>query len=162
MINSFRKENSFLSNMAKVKISYDNIIYPSVENFYVAMKITKDKIIKIDKKEITIRKYISTLNPYESKKFGKKLILRKDWDNIKLKVMEYALKQKFSNYYYKEKLLFTENKQLIEGNWWGDTFWGVCNNKGENHLGKLLMQIRKELQNIEKLDLKKEYEKYFK
>jgi len=78
MINSFRKENSFLSNMAKVKISYDNIIYPSVENFYVAMKITKDKIIKIDKKEITIRKYISTLNPYESKKFGKKLILRKD------------------------------------------------------------------------------------
>jgi len=162
MINSFRKENSFLSNMAKVKISYDNIIYPSVENFYVAMKITKDKIIKIDKKEITIRKYISTLNPYESKKFGKKLILRKDWDNIKLKVMEYALKQKFSNYYYKEKLLFTENKQLIEGNWWGDIFWGVCKNKGENHLGKLLMQIRKELQNIEKLDLKKEYEKYFK
>jgi predicted NAD-dependent protein-ADP-ribosyltransferase YbiA (DUF1768 family) len=32
--------------------------------------------------------------------------------------------------------------ELIEGNWWGDTYWGVCNGVGENHLGKLLMKIR--------------------
>jgi hypothetical protein len=31
---------------------------------------------------------------------------------------------------------------LIEGNTWGDTFWGVCNGVGENNLGKTLMNVR--------------------
>ena len=34
---------------------------------------------------------------------------------------------------------------LIEGNTWGDTFWGQVDGKGENKLGKLLMKIRDEL-----------------
>jgi predicted NAD-dependent protein-ADP-ribosyltransferase YbiA (DUF1768 family) len=34
---------------------------------------------------------------------------------------------------------------LIEENTWGDTFWGICKGQGENHLGRLLMQIRDEL-----------------
>lgn len=32
-----------------------------------------------------------------------------------------------------------------EGNTWGDKFWGVCDGEGENHLGKLLMEVRAEL-----------------
>ena len=39
----------------------------------------------------------------------------------------------------------TEDAELVEDNWWGDKFWGVCNGEGENHLGKLLMKIRDEL-----------------
>jgi len=46
----------------------------------------------------------------------------------------------------KEELLATEDWELIEGNTWNDSFWGVCQRKGENHLGKILMKIRKELQ----------------
>lgn len=38
--------------------------------------------------------------------------------------------------------MLTGDAELIEGNNWGDTFWGVCNGRGENMLGKLLMEIR--------------------
>ena len=40
--------------------------------------------------------------------------------------------------------------ELIEGNVWNDTFWGVCNGKGHNHLGKILMKVRDEIRGIEK------------
>jgi predicted NAD-dependent protein-ADP-ribosyltransferase YbiA (DUF1768 family) len=43
-----------------------------------------------------------------------------------------------------QKLLDTGTQTLVEGNWWGDVFWGVCKGVGSNHLGKLLMKLRKE------------------
>ena len=39
-------------------------------------------------------------------------------------------------------LLATGDAELIEGNNWGDTYWGKCNGQGLNRLGILLMQIR--------------------
>jgi predicted NAD-dependent protein-ADP-ribosyltransferase YbiA (DUF1768 family) len=36
----------------------------------------------------------------------------------------------------------TGTEEIVEGNWWYDKYWGVCNGEGENHLGKLLMWIR--------------------
>jgi hypothetical protein len=42
-------------------------------------------------------------------------------------------------------LLLTGDEELIEGNFWGDVFWGVCNGVGKNHLGKILMEVRSEL-----------------
>ena len=44
-----------------------------------------------------------------------------------------------------KRLLDTGDEELIEGNDWNDIFWGVCNGKGENNLGKILMRIRNEL-----------------
>ena len=43
------------------------------------------------------------------------------------------------------KLLETGNQELVEGNTWGDIFWGVCNGKGQNWLGKILMMVRDEI-----------------
>ena len=39
----------------------------------------------------------------------------------------------------------TRDRVLIEGNDWGDTFWGMTDGEGENHLGKILMRVRAEL-----------------
>ena len=44
------------------------------------------------------------------------------------------------------QLIATGNHELVEGNDWYDFWWGVCNGKGENHLGKILMSVRRELQ----------------
>ncbi len=44
----------------------------------------------------------------------------------------------------KQKLISTGNSILEEGNYWNDTFWGICKEKEENHLGKLLMKVREE------------------
>jgi len=117
--------------------------------------LKKNQKILFDDKEILVRQLISEImKPGDVKKFGKTLELRKDWDNIKLEVMEYGLRQKFSKKYFKEKLLETKNKELIEGNYWNDTYWGICRGKGDNNLGKLLMKIRKELQNNKELKQK--------
>jgi predicted NAD-dependent protein-ADP-ribosyltransferase YbiA (DUF1768 family) len=58
--------------------------------------------------------------------------------------MRSLLRQKFAHPSMRERLLATGDEELIEGNWWGDTFWGVCNGEGQNQLGKLLMRVRHE------------------
>lgn len=72
--------------------------------------------------------------------------------------MDELLRQKFSNLEMFEKLLETGDEFLVEGNNWNDTFWGVCNGKGENHLGVLLMSIRSEIKIIIKNEMMKEFE----
>ena len=67
---------------------------------------------------------------------------------VKTNIMYDICLAKFTqNQDLKEKLLKTGNAILIEGNWWNDTYWGVCNGIGENNLGKILMKIREELKN---------------
>jgi predicted NAD-dependent protein-ADP-ribosyltransferase YbiA (DUF1768 family) len=57
------------------------------------------------------------------------------------------LKLKFTQEPFRTKLLETEDTELIEGNWWGDEFWGININTdtGQNILGRLIMKIRKEI-----------------
>ena len=43
------------------------------------------------------------------------------------------------------RLLATGDAELIEGNTWGDRYWGIVNGAGENRLGTLLMDRRAEL-----------------
>ena len=52
----------------------------------------------------------------------------------------------------KLKLIETGSKKLIEGNTWGDTFWGMSSRtgKGRNALGQLLMKLRARYQEEEK------------
>jgi ribA/ribD-fused uncharacterized protein len=86
--------------------------------------------------------------PSDAKRMGKKVKLVPNWDNIRVSVMERLLREKFSpGSFLAEALLKTGNEQLLEGNYWGDVFWGVDlkTHKGENNLGKLLMKIRNEL-----------------
>jgi predicted NAD-dependent protein-ADP-ribosyltransferase YbiA (DUF1768 family) len=56
------------------------------------------------------------------------------------------VKQKFTNNNkLKGQLLATGDAKIVEGNTWGDVFWGVCNGVGENHLGEILMKVLEEL-----------------
>lgn len=140
-ITSFKDGFRFLSNMAEVEILYDGMKFKSVEAFYQAMK-TDNLHLRIPFQEYS--------GP-ESKKYGRQLVLRNNWDDIKDKVMEYGLRQKFNNVEFKILLLATEDRELIEGNYWHDNYWGSCTckkcgNKGLNRLGILLMKIRKEIQ----------------
>ena len=150
MINHFRGEYNWLSNFTKVTIEHKGITYPSVENFYMAMKTAN----------VGAHKLIALMPPSKSKKFSREVIepggtivgidgkitLREDWHDIKLQVMEYGLEQKFSQEPFKSKLIATGNQNLVEGNYWNDTFWGVDlkqnPNIGENHLGRLIMRVR--------------------
>jgi len=150
MINKFEGRYRFLSNFYPCDIEHQGIKYPSVEHFYVAMKVNDEQLIK--GKYYTpgdYREMIASIpSPGEIKRIGRLAKLRSDWDTQKLKVMNWGVRQKFKNHEdLKEMLLATGNEELVEGNWWKDVYWGVCNGIGENHLGKILMEVRNEIIN---------------
>jgi ribA/ribD-fused uncharacterized protein len=133
---AFKDEYKFLSNFYPVDIEYEGITYPTVENAYQAAKtILKKERIKFVK-----------MPPGVAKREGTKVTLRKNWDNIKLSIMEELVYYKFANNEeLKDLLLGTGNLIIEEGNYWGDTFWGIYNGRGDNHLGRILMRVRKRL-----------------
>lgn len=132
-ISGFHGEYRWLSNFWPTQIMYEGIIYPSVEHAYQAVK-TLDS---------DVRKYIATLTAGQAKKYGRVLGIREDWEDIKVDVMYDLLLLKFTtNPYLKDKLTATGTATLIEDNTWGDTYWGMCNGKGSNMLGRLLMKVR--------------------
>ena len=86
--------------------------------------------------------------PSKSKGMGRRVPLRPDWEEVKVGIMEEIVRAKFTQHpELAERLLATGDKVLIEGNHWGDTCWGVDTRtgRGENHLGKILMNVREEL-----------------
>jgi ribA/ribD-fused uncharacterized protein len=136
-IDSFSSEFHFLSNFHTSYILYDGIVWPTVEHAYQAMK-TLDENQRMN--------ILEANSPSEAKKLGRCVTMRVDWDDIKLEIMEELVREKFeSKPKLAEKLLATEDIEIVEGNTWGDKFWGVCNGEGENHLGKILMKIRDEI-----------------
>jgi len=83
--------------------------------------------------------------PGLAKKAGRQVKIREDWNLIRVSVMEELTRIKYSESSLSSKLAETGNLYLEETNWWGDCFWGVCRNKGENNLGKVLMSVRSEI-----------------
>jgi ribA/ribD-fused uncharacterized protein len=146
-IGMFKEEFSFLSNFFEGtsggEVVSEGLMYPTVEHFYQAQKTLDFE---------TRKKFSEYRTPGIAKRQGRKLELRPDWESVKVDVMREALRQKFA----KETLLgnmlmATFPAKLEEGNWWGDTFWGVDikTRKGQNWLGRLLMERRKELMMID-------------
>lgn len=136
VIDSFDGKYRFLSNFAPCNepIFYEGVAYATTEHAYQAAK-TLDKDLRNQIKQCK--------HAGQAKRLGKKVPIRKDWDDIKLKVMADLLKQKFRKGSFLGHMLdSTGDATLIEGNTWGDTFWGVCNEVGTNYLGRLLMVLR--------------------
>ena len=135
IIDSFRKEYYFLSNTFKCPVTYNGLTYGSSEAAFQAQKDVSRA------EEFTS----PSLSGKAAKALGNSVELRKDWDSVKVEILEDIVRAKFNQHEdLKEKLLETGDKQLIEGNWWNDTFWGVCRGKGQNNLGKILMKLREE------------------
>lgn len=136
VIDSFQDEYRFLSNFYPSRIYIDGVEYPTVEHAYQSRKTENP----------TVRELIRTARtPGEAKRMGSKVVLRSDWEEIKVDTMLNLLRLKFNLPTLNKMLLSTGNSELIEGNYWGDTFWGVCRGSGKNILGKLLMQVRQEI-----------------
>lgn len=155
MIDKFQGRWRFLSNFYPCEIEYQGIKYPSVEHYYVAMKVNDEQLI--NGRYYTpadFREMISKVElPAVAKKIGQLVKLRRDWDDKKIEFMNWAIREKFKSKELSEMLLSTGDMELIEGNSWNDTFWGVCNGKGKNHLGKILMEVRNELRGKKRVGL---------
>ena len=138
---SNEKPYGAFSNLYRRTITFEGEEFPTAEHAYQAAKV----------KSPDIKTRIKNCHtPAEAKDFFEIHNIKPDNDwtiEKKLIVMEQILMIKFGG---KEPLLTrallaTGDAVLIEGNNWNDSFWGVCNNIGENNLGKILMKIREEL-----------------
>lgn len=138
----FMGVNRFLSNFWPCNIVFEGESYRSVEAAYVAAKSTDPEV----------RAQVRRLQTSgDCKKYGKIIKLRPDFENVKMDVMKYLVSYKFSNANPElmQRLIDTGDRELIEGNDWGDVYWGVCNGIGENRLGRILMDVREELKAFE-------------
>lgn len=109
--------------------------YKSVEHAYQAMKTD----------DINLRRSIaSAKSPGDAKRLGRKLKLKYNWEFEKNDVMMSLLIIKFTNIDNDllNKLIATRGFNLVEGNTWNDTYWGMYNGSGKNILGKMLMFLR--------------------
>ena len=134
VIDSFEGQYFFLSNFyEEAPLIFDHLLYQNSEAAFQAQKCPERRV------------EFSELNPSAAKKLGRKVKLRPDWDQIKDEVMYQVVKAKFEQHLdLIQALILTGDTELIEGNWWHDTYWGVCEGKGQNKLGKILMRLRTE------------------
>jgi ribA/ribD-fused uncharacterized protein len=123
----------FLSNFYPCEICIDGVLWPTVEHYYQAQKNIDPEYQE---------KVRESKTPGQAKKLGKKVDLRKDWDNERNKVMYRALLAKFSTPEMKDKLLETKEAVLVEDSP-SDYFWGCgATETGQNRLGEMLMVVR--------------------
>ena len=134
-IDYFREEYFFLSNFYPARMILDGIMYRSAEAAYQAQKT-------LDPER---RARFGRLSPDEAKQEGNALPPRPDWTEIRYEVMRRVVFEKFTqNPHLARWLVDTGDKPLIEGNTWGDVYWGIDlrTGEGKNRLGVLLTELR--------------------
>ena len=132
-----------LSSYSKYGFHLDEAEWPSAEHYYQAMKFEDEGIRE------TIRQ---ALHPKEAAKLAKKhkKQIRQDWDKIKVTVMTRGTYTKCRTHEgVARALLETGDKKIIENSQF-DYYWGCGRDgRGENMYGKILMDIRDKLSEIE-------------
>jgi len=131
-IKRFTGEYAWLSNFYPAEVELDLVNYPTVENAFQAAKC-------INRED---RMQFVNITPGQAKRLGRKIKLRGNWEEMNLDVMEMLVGRKFRIPELRAKLIATGETMLMEGNDWGDRFWGVCDGQGQNHLGQILMLVR--------------------
>lgn len=140
-IENFHDSHYFLSNFYIAPMKIDGKSFQTNEHFFQASKASDEAMFEL----VRLAKTAA-----QTKKLGREIPMRKNWENIKNEVMLKGLRAKFALPEMRALLLETGDATLIEGNNWHDRYWGRCDcaqhgGAGENWLGRLLMQVREEI-----------------
>ena len=143
MINNFSGKYEFLSNFYNCPVFYDGLQFSNSEAAFHSQKTL----------DLEDRKRFTQYNAGKSKREGRRVDLRPDWEEVKDQIMYEICKAKFTqNKGLMKKLIETYPLDLLEGTTgWHDNYWGSCecekckNIPGKNKLGVILMKIREEL-----------------
>jgi ribA/ribD-fused uncharacterized protein len=137
---SVRDEFGAFSNFAHFPIVIGGKRWPTSEHYFQAQKFRDaadvDEVRRAKTPEIAAR-----LGRDRKKK------LRPDWNRARISVMRTALRAKFEQHDdLRALLLSTGDAKLVEHTD-NDDFWGDGGDgRGQNMLGRLLMELRKEIQ----------------
>lgn len=134
-IYGFKDEYRWLSNFTTLEypLYFRNVQFDTTEQLYQACKCKRTEQFLL----------FDGLTAAESKMFGKQVEIRSDWDKIRIPVMHRIQMLKYQQPKFKALLRETIGLQIYECNNWNDHFFGCDYNLvGENHLGKIIMDIR--------------------
>lgn len=133
----------WLSNFERSQQVVDDVKYPTNEHFYQSRKANDDALQEW---------IINAPTPFAAMMAGRCLRKKEtveDWEKIKFDVMLTGLRAKFTdNGPLRIKLIETGDAALHE-NSPTDMIWGI---KGQDMLGKLLMQVREEMKLLPKYE----------
>ena len=132
-------EFGFLANYSQHGFFKKGIYYPTAEHYYQSQKFD----------DVAIRnRIIKAKTPKEASNIGRdRTLVRKDnFRDVKNFVMYEGVLEKFrQNFDIRDKLIETRNEEIREMTV-KESYWGVGPNfDGENHMGKILMKVRKQI-----------------
>lgn len=131
-----------LDNFSPFAFIMNGIKFNTSEHAFQYLKFSNTSIL-------TAEAIKDSYSPYDARELARKYrqYRRADWADVKYEMMEKVIKSKIEyNPTVKQALLDTGDYIIAECCKDEDTDWGIDrNNKGENHLGKILMKIRYEL-----------------
>ena len=132
------------SNFSKHPVNIAGKSYKTSEHYFQAAKF-------FGTDETYAEKVRNAKTPLLAKQLGrsKKHPLRSDWEQVKVDIMRTVVRAKFSQHgCIRELLLSTGDLKIVEHTG-KDNFWGDGGNgKGQNWLGRVLMEIRTEFRQI--------------
>ena len=135
----FRNEYWFLSNMFAARIQLviagQLYLFSCSEAAFQAAKCPSQAA------------RFTKLDGFQAKAEGKKVPLVPNWNAIRVDVMRVIVKAKFDQHPQLMRKLRAISGEIAEYNTWGDDFWGMACKPGrepygQNHLGKILMEVR--------------------
>jgi ribA/ribD-fused uncharacterized protein len=163
VISEFQGQYRFLSNFWEQPVFYQHpdvqsaIWWPSAEHAFQASKTQLPT---------QARWVLDADSPGQAKRLGRAATCRPDWEQMKKRVMFSVLVAKFArdpgvtSGSLGAQLVATGHQILVEGNRWGDDYWGAVPSErngpswppplwgehqewtGHNYLGRLLMAVR--------------------
>lgn len=129
------------SNFSRHGVLLDGVWWTTTEHYFQAQKFIKTDPEWAEKiRQVAKPRDAATMGRDRSHPFCP------NWETTKDDIMRQAVRQKFTTHEaLKELLLGTGSEELVEKTS-GDYYWGCgTNGTGKNMLGKILMEIRKEL-----------------
>lgn len=130
-----------LSNFSSFEVNVNFKKFPTSEHAYHYRKfsITDPELAERIRKAPSAHEAFQIAQTFKSMR-------RVDWDDVKANIMKEILIAKVQQHeYVRKKLLSTGDRELIEDSWRDDVWgWGP-DQKGQNLLGKMWMEIREEV-----------------
>lgn len=135
-VREFKGRFAFLANDYPCVVRWhDGIEFKSAEACLQALK-TQDKE--------TRRRLARLVDAADARREGRKIKPDEEWYRNRYEYLRSVLSIKFGEETLMAKLDDTGDALLLNGNRYGDQEWGIADGKGDNLLGKCLMQVRDE------------------
>jgi ribA/ribD-fused uncharacterized protein len=135
-------KHGYLANFSRHPIAMGGIVWSTVEHFFHAQKFILCKEV--------FEAILIADSPAKAKQIGKKFRERRrsDWRAIRQGVMKMAIEAKFLQHPDLAMNLLATDKRMIVEQANDDWYWGCgYNGRGLNVMGRIIMQVRNQLQN---------------